>query len=136
VRARDRAGNIGPWSSQSCVALVLDDTAFRAGEGWNTSFANNYAYRSRSRSGSDGARVTLSKVSSARIGLLVETCPTCGSIEVWLGGKRLGKLSTRSSKTKYQQMLWLPSGKTRSGKLVLEVVGNRRVYIDGIAVRH
>jgi len=35
VRARDRAGNVGPWGAERCTSMALDDRSLSASSGWS-----------------------------------------------------------------------------------------------------
>ena len=73
---------------------------------------------------------------SRRVGVLFTGCATCGSVDVYLGGAYLGRVSTATSSTAHRQLRWLPLGSARTGTLVLRAVSGRRVDVDGIALLH
>lgn len=72
-----------------------------------------------------------------QLGLLVETCPTCGPLDVYVGGVRLGRVYTRSATTRTKVVLWMPRQRLeRRGTLVLRSTSSSKVVVDGVLVRH
>jgi len=76
-------------------------------------------------------------VQGRRIAVLADTCPTCGSVDVFHAGRKLGRVSLYSAKAAHRQVRWLPlqSG-TRTGSVVIRTTSSKAVYVDGIAVLH
>ena len=134
VRARDSVGNVGAFSAERCVSVALDDRALAVRGG----------VRGTTRAAFDGTftKVTgtsqyLSRtgVAGRRIGLVVTRCSTCAPLDVWVGGVKVGRLSTYASSTRYRQQVWLPSfTRTRSGTVVVRPASSRAAYVDGLVV--
>jgi len=77
----------------------------------------------------------LSGASTRQVGVLVRTCSTCGSLDVWVGSTKVGRISTRSTSTVNRAVRWLPSGAVRNGTLTLRPASSTRVFVDGVLVR-
>lgn len=129
VRARDVAGNTSAWSAQRCVLRAADDRALLTSSARRTS--THYFNHTYTRTSTAHATLHRAGVTAGRVALVVTTCATCGSIDVYLAGHRLGRISTHSSATHFQQVRWLPAGVVRSGTLELRAVASTHVYIDG-----
>lgn len=137
VRARDAAGNVGPWSSERCTSVAMDDRSLSASSGWTRGASTAYAYGTWSRAARTGASLTRASVQSRRIALVVTTCPTCGVVDVYHAGVKVGRVSLYSSRTAYRQIRWLPlQSVTRTGTVVVRTVSSRAVYVDGLAIAH
>jgi hypothetical protein len=137
VRARDVAGNVGPWSAERCTAVALDDRALRATSGWTRGTSTSAAYGTWSRARRSRVSLTRASVEGRRIALVVTTCPTCGSVDVVHAGRTLGRVSLRSPTTAHRQVRLLPAQSvTRSGTVVVRTTSSRTVYVDGMAVLH
>jgi len=133
VRARDAAGNAGPWSPQRCSSIPLDNVSLARSSGWSTSSSAGYFKLSAAVSARKGASLTRTGAQFKRIALVVRTCPTCGQVSVYIGNSRITTVSTRAAKGQYKKVLWLPATTSaRSGTLKLVVVGNGPVYVDGV----
>jgi len=137
VRARDTVGNMSAWSPERCTAMPLDDRALaRATTGW-TSAASTSAYRSTlTRSVRTGTRLTRSGVRVRRIAVVLTTCPTCGSVDVFLGSTRLGTLRLASAATRTRQVFLLPlRSNVTAGTITLRTLSGRVVLVDGLGLR-
>jgi hypothetical protein len=137
VRARDRAGNVGAWSAERCSVMPLDDWALTASWGWTRGTSSSYLFGTYSKTVTTGAQLTLSSVRGRRIALVVTTCSTCGSLDVYHAGIKLGRVSLYSSTFRTGQVELLPlQTVTRTGTLTVRSTGTRPVVIDGVAVLH
>ncbi len=137
VRARDRAGNVGAWSGQRCTIMPLDDRRLAASSGWTRGYSSSYLFGTYSKTVKTGARLTRYGVRGRRIALVATTCATCGSVDVYHAGVRLGRVSLYSPTTRRRQVRWLPLQRvTRTGTLTVRSVGRRQVILDGVAVLH
>jgi hypothetical protein len=135
VRARDNVGNVGAWSAARCATGAVDERALpRAGE-WTTvrsaSLLGGYGLRT-SRLGDE---VWSPYTTVRRVGVVASTCPTCGTVGVYVGDVLVGRLSLTSSVLKHQQVRALALPSTRSGVVSLRVLtSGRPVLVDGLLV--
>ncbi len=84
----------------------------------------------------DGIRLHLSGVTARRVAIIATTCPTCGSVSVYLGGGYVGSVSLTSTTTAYRRVLALPLlASARTGTLVLSSRSAAFVSIDGVSLR-
>jgi hypothetical protein len=132
VRTRDRVGNVGSWSSERCTMVAYDDRALAvSGPYRGTSSAAMYGTYTRTLAA--GQTLSRTRISARRVGVVAAVCSTCGAVDVWLGGVKIGTVNTSRSTTKWRQVLWLPiQTTTRTGTVVLRSSSSRRVYVDGI----
>lgn len=136
VRARDAAGNVGAWSADRCTVAAVDDAALAASTGWVRGRSSAYLSGTYSATRRAGAALSRTLVRGRQIGVVATTCPTCGSVDIYHGGVRLGSVSLVSSRATYRKVLWLRAGVTRYGTVVVKSTSSRSVVIDGIAVLH
>ncbi|MDT4912959.1 MAG: hypothetical protein QOC66_2087, partial [Pseudonocardiales bacterium] len=130
VRARDLEGNTSAWSTERCFAKPLDDRALTTAA---TRLAStNFYHGTYTRAAATGAALHRENATADRIGILVGTCPECGRLDVWLAGKYLGRLNTRTATTLYRRILWLPVFAQRSGTLVIKSTSAAPIRIDGV----
>jgi len=131
-RTRDRAGNVGSWSSERCTMAAYDDRAL-AVSGPYRGTSSAYMFGTYTRTFAAGQTLSRARISARRVGIVAAVCPTCGAVDVWLGGVKIGTVNTSRSTTKWRQVLWLPiQTTTRAGTVVLRSSSSRRVYVDGI----
>ncbi|WP_207555847.1 TolB family protein [Intrasporangium flavum] len=137
VRARDRAGNTGAWSAERCTSMPLDDRALSASTGWTRGSSTSYLFNTYSKTVKTGAQLTRSGVQARRLAVVATTCSTCGSVDVYHAGGKLGRLSLYSSTTRTRQVLWLPvQTVTRTGTVTIRSLSTKQVLIDGLAITH
>ena len=134
VRARDALGNVGTWTAETCTSTALDDRSLTA-TGWTRAASASYYLGTYTTAATSG-RVLSVRASARQVGLVVTTCSTCGTLDVRLGGAYLGRKSLVSSTARAKQVVWLPLGTLRTGTLTLTTVGAKRVYVDGVVLRH
>jgi hypothetical protein len=81
-----------------------------------------------------GSTWKLAGVTTDRVGVLVTTCPSCGTVRISLGGRVLGSIDLASPTVVHQQLLLLPRFPTASGDLTITVTSpdGRGVRIDGV----
>lgn len=137
ARARDSAGNLSAWSGERCTSVVLDDRALAASAGWTRGAGSAYAFGTVSRATSTGVSLTRTSVQARRVAIVVTTCPTCGAVDVYHAGVRLGRVSLYSATTVYRQIRWLPlQTVTRTGSVVIRTTSTKASGVDGLAVMH
>lgn len=130
ARARDHAGNVSAWSPERCVTTPLDDRSYTTKASRKT--GSSYWLGTYSRSTNSGTTFTRSDTTASRIGVVATTCSTCGSLEVRLGGRKIGTLKLTSSTTKRRQVLWLPAFTRTTGTLTLKTTSSKQVNLDGV----
>ncbi|WP_406832866.1 hypothetical protein ABEG17_08585 [Pedococcus sp. KACC 23699] len=137
ARVRDVAGNTSSWSVERCTSVVLDDRALTASSGWTRGTGSAHAYGTYSRATSIGRTLTRTSVQARRIALVATTCSTCGAVDVYHAGVKVGRVSLYSATTSYRRVLWLPLQSTvRSGSVVVKTTSTKQAIVDGIAVLH
>ncbi|WP_426564803.1 choice-of-anchor D domain-containing protein [Angustibacter sp. McL0619] len=136
VRARDAVGNVGAWSTERCTTVVLDDRYLSASSGWTRAKSTSAAFGTYTSASRTGVSLTRTSVQGRRIAVVATTCSSCGSVDVYQGGVKLGRVSLVSARTTYRHVLWLPLRSTHSGTVVLKTTSSRSVRVDGIAVLH
>jgi hypothetical protein len=117
--------------------VALDDRALTASTGWTRGTSSAYAYGTYTRATSSGRSLTRTSVKGRRIAVVATTCPTCGAVDVYHAGVKIGRVSLYSAKTSYRQIRWLPlQSVTRTGSVVVRTTSTKTVVVDGIAVWH
>jgi hypothetical protein len=133
VRARDAAGNVGAWSAERCARTPYDDRAMSVSSGWVHKAGSGYLFGTLTRTTVAGARATsTASLSGARVDLVVTRCPTCGSVDVYIGSRKIGRIST-AGPAAARVLVSLRAASKLSGRLVL-VARSGPVSIDGYAV--
>jgi len=137
IRATNRARQVGPWSPTRCTARVVDDrAATKLSPGWRLMPSGAMYLRTGMAATKHGASWAMAAVTTDRVGVLATTCPTCGSLNVYLGKKKIGTIGLTSPALAYQQLFVLPRFAKTTDRLVL-VVGSadgKVVQLDGVAI--
>ena len=135
VRAKNRAGQLGPWSPGRCTSRPLDDRQVSAlSRGWRVA-TSPVLYLGRVLATTQhGATWRLDGVTTARVGVVATTCPTCGSIRISLGTRVLGTISLATRTVVFQHVLLLPPFMTASGPLTITVISpnGKGIWLDGV----
>lgn len=135
ARGVDLFNQWGAWSAERCFLAPLDDRKL-ASRGFVRESSFTYKYW-KSTARKAGATLTLLNVRARQVGLLVETCPTCGSMDVYVGATRIGRVYTHSATSRTKVVIWLPrQAVERRGTLVIRATSSSRVVVDGVLIRH
>ena len=136
VTVTDNAGNASGPSAERCTALPVDDAAL-SGSGWTRATGQSGYYQGTySSSSTKGATLSLAGVQAKRISLIATTCPTCGKVQVLLGGTSLKTLNLSSRSVQTEQVITVASFSTvQTGTATLKVAtSGKPVIIDGLGV--
>jgi hypothetical protein len=139
-RARDRAGNVTPWSPAKCTVKLFDDAEnSQWSPGWvqKTGNATLWQYGGFLHTDKPGAVMSsYGPVAGRRVALEVKTCPTCGSVAVYIGSTKVGTISTQSAKDAWHVVRELPAyPRLLRGALRVVSTSSKPVYLDGWGVR-
>ena len=135
--ATDRAGNTSAWSPERCAVAALEDRSLAVSSASARLTSGDFHASNATQLKVAGAQLTLASVSGRQVGVVVRTCATCGSLDVYVGSTHVGRISTRSTTTRNQVLLWLPrQSVTRTGKLVMRQTDMHGVYVDAVVVQH
>lgn len=140
VRAKDAAGNIGPWSRDLCRTRYVDDRHLEGWRGTNKweaiAFSNN-VNGTALVSKSQGATLTLGNVRLSELVLLGRKGPYGGSIEIRVGGDVIERISLKSNEPKAATLFRGDWRDARNGRFVIEVTSNdgKYVHLDAAIVR-
>lgn len=135
VEAQDYAGNVGAPGNEVCTAFPADDRTLAKHGSWSNVKGKAYYLGTLRRSTSAGASLSL-KVAFRHLALVATTCPTCGTVKIYLGKKLVLKKSLHAAKTHNRVVIPLASSSgVRSGTLrIVQASGGKQVAIDGLAV--
>ena len=133
VRARDRAGNASAWTPDQCATRAADDRALRT-SGARKKVTSAYSHTVTTLTART-AQANLPHVTAQQVTVLVTTCAKCGTANVYLGSRLVGRINTYSRTTHYQQLRRLPAFRTTTGTLAIRHSSavSTPVYVDGIA---
>jgi hypothetical protein len=136
VRARDVFGTVSGWTAERCFSRPMDDRALTASAGWSRGANGVYYLGTVTSSSTKGAALTRT-VQAKRLFLIATRCQTCGSLQVYYGGKSVGTVNLNNATTQYQAVIALPTPATfLSGTVQLTVRDGAMTHqIDGLAVR-
>jgi hypothetical protein len=133
VRARDRAGNISPWSSQQCVTRALDDRALTAGTGWSRKTGAGYYQGTYTVTTGQHNTLTLKGVKLDRVGVVATKCASCGAVAIYVGTTQVGQINLSASTIQKEQVIILPPFAYQTGTVSLKTLSSgKTVQIDGL----
>jgi hypothetical protein len=133
IRATDGANNTGAWSAARCVAVALDDRALSASAGWHRQTGTAYYLHTITSSTQKGAALSRTGASVDRVGVVATTCPSCGSVALYVGSTKIGSVSLRSATIHHKVIKLLPTFLLRSGTVSVKVLSaGKSVGIDGL----
>jgi hypothetical protein len=134
TRARDRAGNVSPWSPTGCTALPLDDRALTARGAWRRASVSGSYLHTVSTSRSNRAALVRFGVRARRLALLVTRCPGCGSVNVYWNGSLLRTVRLGANLRRNRQIVNLAAfDHLTRGSISIRVTSvAKSVAIDGL----
>jgi uncharacterized delta-60 repeat protein len=136
ARARDAAGNVGPWGTERCTTTPVDDRSLSRSGSW-TALTGSAYYRSTAlKSSTAGATLTYASADYRRLAVVVRTCATCGSIKVYRGSTLLKTISLVSTTTVDKKVITVQTSSTiqRGDIRIRQNSGGKPVTVDGLVV--
>jgi hypothetical protein len=122
---------------QTCTAVPLDDRRLTRASGTWTRVSSRRLYLGGAISSRiHNATLTFSGIQARAIGLMVQARPGGGSVDVFLNGRLLRRVSTAAPRVLPRRMVPLASWTSlQTGTITIRVhTAGRRVVIDGLAV--
>lgn len=131
VRARDAAGNVGPWGPERCVTRMADEHNLEHGKAWRLRKVAGAAEGTALRTSRPGARLVATRsVDARRIVLVAQQCRRCGTLEVRVGSRLIGRVDLRGPSKLWREVT-LRTRSAPEGRLTLTSTTHRRVALDG-----
>jgi hypothetical protein len=135
VQPRDVSGSWG-FGIGRCTAVPLDDRELDASGPWARNFGPGFFAKTFSQSSSLGATLSKGGIRARQVMVLVETCPTCGSIQLFWNGQLVRSYNLFSPAV--HQLVYLKVvtfGSVHVGALTIRVSSSGKpVIIDGLGV--
>jgi Big-like domain-containing protein len=140
VRARDHAGNVGPWRGGSTTSkIVRQDTSSSltyAGT-WHTATSSSYSGGSVHYSTAAGASVRYT-FTGRSIAVVTTQASSRGQVKVYLDGVFQGTVDTFAASTAYRRVVWSKTfavaGSHTIKLVVVGTAGRPRVDLDAFLV--
>ncbi len=140
VRATDKVGNVGAWSSEKCTAVAYGETDFKA-IGATKDDREKLVFDYDTRALDDrvavmvkaGGELQKSNVTARQIGVWVIRGSSTGKLDVYIGKTKLARLSTSGSRQKVL-LLTPKSSKSLTGTLRIVSVDGKNTKVDAVAV--
>jgi hypothetical protein len=136
--ADDNAGNAG-YSARRCTNMPFDDRSFARSKtsDWTRSSAPGWLGSTASSTTKKGAFLTTAgNVTVRQLGLVALTCPTCGSVDVYVGSTKIKSISLVKAGVSARTLITIPAFtalKTGKVKVIVTSTG-KTVKIDGIGM--
>lgn len=132
VVATDGATN-SATSAARCTAVPLDDRSLSASRGWRRISGAGYFLGTATRTTTRGAALSRAGLTLDRVGVVATTCPSCGTLAVYVGSRLVGRISLVSNGTHNRVVKLLPRFTTRSATVSVRVLSSgRTVIVDGL----
>jgi hypothetical protein len=138
ARARDLAGNLSAWSNTVCSTAVTDESSMDRSNSWLSRSSASYwngGYLSTSHKGDWLRTYTSGRV--RQVGVVAATCPTCGSVALYVGSTKVGSINLARSSVRSRTLITLPrfaAVKVGKVKVVVTSGSTSTVRIDALAV--
>jgi hypothetical protein len=140
VRARDKAGNVGAWTTAYSWngALRQNSYSYLAYAGtWTTSSQASSSGGSVKWSSTAGASATLA-FSGRAVGLVTTLRPDGGAVQVWVDGALAATIDTYADTTAYRQVVfnrtWSSYGSHTIKLVVVGTAGRPRFDFDALEI--
>lgn len=140
VRARDKAGNVGPWTTAYSWTGALRQNSYSSivyAGSWATSSNAQHSGGSVKSSSSAGASATLA-FSGRAIGLVTTVGPTRGAVQVWVDGVLSATIDTYADTEAYRQVVyskgWSSYGSHTIKLVVVGTAGRPAFSLDAFEV--
>lgn len=140
VRARDKAGNVGAWTTAYSWGASLRQNSYSSivyAGSWATSSNSQHSGGSVKSSSAAGATATLA-FSGRAIGLVTTLGPTRGAVQVWVDGVLSATIDTYADTETYRQVVfnkgWSSYGSHTIKLVVVGTAGRPAFSLDAFEV--
>jgi hypothetical protein len=135
VAAVDYDGNMSPYTHAQCVTRPLDDRSLTASTGWSRGTGTGYYLSTYTLTKSSSKTLRLPSATLDRVGIVATKCPSCGTVDVYVGTTRVARFSLYATRTLRQQILIArPFTATSSSVRVISRSSGKTIVIDGLFV--
>jgi len=136
VLAKDKAGNTGLPSAQTCTARLVDDPALTHSAGWSKVTGAAFYGGSASKTVKANASLKLGSFHGSRLALRATTCSTCGSVNVFVGTTLVKTISLVSATRHTAALISFALPAPKAGTVKIVTRSTKAVTIDGLGVSH
>jgi hypothetical protein len=135
VLARDVNGVVSAWTAEGCTVAPLDDRSLTTSGTWARKTSSSFYRSTYTQSTRLNAKLIRTSARFKRLYLVATTCPTCGSVRVYLGTTLLKSISLRSATTVNRKVIAVyTSSALKSGTVSIKVTTSlKAVKVDGLA---
>ena len=140
LRARyiDNYSNPTAWGPVAAVAVPYDDRAFKTSGAWTalTGQKGRFARTLRQATGA-GAALT-GTVHGSTLALIVDSCPLCGKVKIFVDGKLVATVDTYARKATALRQVWSARFASGAHKIKLVAAGSKKrptTRIDAFVAR-
>ena len=131
-------GATSSWSAESCTTIPIDDRGLVRSKAaaWTSTSDIGWLASTASMSTVKGSSLTTTKVRTVKsLSVLGLTCPTCGSLDVYVGSTKVGSISLKASTSRRVLLNPIRLPKVKTGKVSLVVASTGKwVKIDGVVI--
>ncbi len=135
---RTSRGVASSWSAETCTTIPMDDRALlrSSANSWVSTVNAGWLGSTGSTATIKGSSLTTTKVRlMTSLSLVAWTCPTCGSVDVYVGAAKVGAVSLAKPGAAQRSLLGSIRFSPRTGKVKIVVTSTgKRVSVDGIAI--
>jgi hypothetical protein len=137
ARSKDGDGFYSAWTAETCTATPLDDRSLVKSGTWTKSTGPAYYRATYYSSKSTTAKLTRTGIKAKRIAIVATTCPTCGSVKVYLGTTLLKSISLKSATTINKRLITVKVyTSVKTGTIVIKPgTAGKKTIIDGLVLR-
>jgi hypothetical protein len=135
ARATDQSRNTGPYGTQRCTAIPLDDRKL-TGSGWQRKSGSGHYVNSYSVASKKGASLVVTGVRTKRVTLLATKCFECGRVGIFLGRKLLKRVDLGFDGFSKMQAISIRDFPTvKRGTIKIKILSSGKpVSIDGLGL--
>lgn len=140
VRARDKAGNVGAWTTAYTWSAALTQNSSSSvtyAGAWATASGASSSGGSVRASTAAGATASLA-FSGRAIGLVSTLCASCGAVQVWVDGLLAATVNTNAASATYRRVVfskgWSSYASHTIKLVVVGTAGTPRVELDAFEI--
>jgi len=133
--ATDNASNTSSPSSETCVAVPVDDVAMTASGTWTRNTRSGCYLGTLSRSSTAGSLLTLYRVNTDKVALIASKCRRCGVVEILWNGAPVMQVNLHAHQATKMNAFTVDLGSVQTGTAAVRVATQGKpVRIDGLGV--
>ncbi|CAN7414949.1 hypothetical protein [Knoellia sp. LjRoot47] len=133
ARARDAAGNIGPWATPVCTSVPFDDRSLAVAGRTSRTTSSMALSGTTTTLSAIGAQVSRSGQTGSKVSVVALRGPGQGTVDVYVGRKKIGQIGLNATKWS-RATVTLTTAAFSNAAITVRSASSKPARVDALAI--